>query len=322
VADRGEGSPTVNDLLDRRFGWPARIGLGVFGALLAWQFVSMVSGTATTETSPQGRSSYSRDAQGLAAAASLLAQYGIEVERVRGVLDSPPDTNATVFLIDPVELDPAEADHLLTFVLDGGRLVVGGPYPFYLDRYSSRPPDWRPAGRDTWDAADFDPDLGTIATANEGEFGDPGAGTIVVGSRTSSLITREQRGAGEVTFIADPTFMTNDLIGSADNAALVVELAGERARVLFIEGVHGVEAQRGWAAIPSRWRTALIGLLIAGAILMWARGTRFGPPEFEVRALDPSRSEYVHALADTLVRTGAAPPPNANTASATSQEQP
>jgi hypothetical protein len=62
--------------------------------------------------------------------------------------------------------------------------------------------------------------------------------------------------------------------------------------------------------------------LIAGAILMWARGTRFGPPEFEVRALDPSRSEYVHALADTLVRTGAAPPPNANTASATSQEQP
>lgn len=312
----------MTDMLERRFGWPARVGFGVVGALLAWQFVTMVSGTATTDARPEGRSSYSRDAQGLAAAASLLAQYDLDVERVRGALDSSPDPNATVFLIDPIELDGAEANLLLAFVFDGGRLVVGGPYPFWLDRYSSRPPTWQPAGRDRWDGAQFDPDLGTIETAREGEFDDPGGGSVVVGTEDSSLITRELRGAGEILFVADPTFMTNELIGTADNAALTVELVGERPRVLFIEGVHGVDAETGWAALPSRWRAALLGLLIAGVILMWARGTRFGPPEFEARTLDPPRSEYVHALADTLVRTGERPPPNATTAATTSQEQP
>ncbi len=315
----------MSDLTERRFGWPARIGLGVVGALLCWQFVTMVSGTSTSDARPEGRSSYSRDPQGLAAAASLLAQYGIGVERLRGAVDARPDSNATVFLIDPSQLDAAEVEYLAMFVTSGGRLVVGGPYPFYLDRFSDRPPRWQPAGRDTWDASGFATDLGSVETANEGEFDDSGVGSVLVGSSTSSLITREARGAGEVIFVADPTFMTNELIGSADNAAVTVELVGGRSRALFLEGVHGVEAERGWAALPSRWRASLLGLLVAGLIYMWARGTRFGPPEFEVRVLDPPRAEYVHSIADTLVRTGSAPPRSEDVAigePTVSQEQP
>ncbi len=70
---------------------------------------------------------------------------------------------------------------------------------------------------------------------------------------------------------------------------------------MFPEGVHGYGPSRGLGAIPTDWKVALVGLAIAGLVLMWARGRRLGPPEDASRPLPPPRAAYVDAVGSTLV---------------------
>jgi hypothetical protein len=72
---------------------------------------------------------------------------------------------------------------------------------------------------------------------------------------------------------------------------------------VFAEGVHGYGEATGLAAIPTRWRYALV--LLAGALVVyaWARGRRLGPPDRPQRALGPARADYVDALSSTLARS-------------------
>lgn len=314
-------APTTRPASGRRR-WGGRVGIGAFAALLVWQFVTTIGNTAATdERALRGRSSFVKDRSGLAALAELLVHYSVRVERSRGELTTPPDSTATVLLIDPIELSVTDADQLGVFVSSGGRLVTGGSFPEYLRLLSETPPSWRHATTDRWDGTTLDPDTRDIRTGNEGEWGRFGGGTPLVGGPERALVTREAIGAGEIVFIADTTVLTNELLAIADNAAFAVALVGERDHVIFLEGVHGVEARSGWAALPNRWRAVLGGLALAGLLFMWSRGTRFGPPEAERRTLDPPRVEYVQALAATLARTGTDPPQSRLPPSQYSEEQ-
>ncbi|MGI9608765.1 MAG: hypothetical protein ACR2NL_00570, partial [Acidimicrobiia bacterium] len=81
-------------------------------------------------------------------------------------------------------------------------------------------------------------------------------------------------------------------------------MAGDAGRqVLFLEYLHGYTRSTGVAALPSRWRWALGGLLLAGFVWLIARGRRLGPPEDAERRLAPPRVLYVDALAAGLSRT-------------------
>lgn len=283
-------------------GWVARLALGGFVLLLVLQFITSIGNTAVSD-SPGGRSSFSRDATGLAALAQLYDSYGIDVDQARGALSAAPDPAVAVLLIDPPELPAAEATVLTEFIAGGGRLVTGAPRPAYLALLSRNPPEWAPATRDRWDARALDPALGDVFTANEGEWQNTGGGRPAVGSPTQALLTIEPFGRGEIWFLADTTLLTNELLTEADNAAFALALAGDRDSIVFIEGVHGAQVATGLGAIPDRWKAALAGIVIAGLVYMWARGTRFGPPEPAHRDLDPPRVAYVLALAATLART-------------------
>jgi hypothetical protein len=74
--------------------------------------------------------------------------------------------------------------------------------------------------------------------------------------------------------------------------------------VIFAESVHGYGRATGLSALPTGWRVALAGLLVATLALMLARGRRLGPPERADREFPPSRREHVDAVAATLRRTG------------------
>jgi hypothetical protein len=111
-------------------------------------------------------------------------------------------------------------------------------------------------------------------------------------------------GSGTVELLADSSPLQNRLLGSADNAAFGLALAGPPNRpVEFLESYHGYGTGSGLSALPLAWKLLLGGLGLAALVYMVARGQRFGPPEEEGRSLAPPRREYVDSLAAVVARS-------------------
>ena len=105
-------------------------------------------------------------------------------------------------------------------------------------------------------------------------------------------------------FLADASPLENEYLGSADNAAFALALAGADGRpVVFAEGVHGFGTRRGLGAIPGPWKVALLLLALAALAFVWSRARRFGPPDRPARRLPPARAEYVRGAVVALERT-------------------
>jgi hypothetical protein len=284
--------------------------------LLLWLAIAVVGytvihgflggATAPGNGSQRRSSSFDIGDDGTRAYADLLVHYGYTVLRQEGSLAHaglPP--RGTVILFDAPALATDEANRLLAFVSDGGRLVVGGADPPFLGRLLRNPPAWGSVRRARWsvdDPREFGR-VSEVATASEGAWTYPGSTTVRVGDQGESLLTEMHLGFGSMVFVADTTPFNNFLIGSADNAAFAVAVAGSQSEpIVFAEGVHGYEGATGWAALPSRWRLALVVLLAVAALFAWSRGVRLGPPESEERELAPARAEYVDAIGATLHR--------------------
>jgi hypothetical protein len=280
----------------------------VVGGLVVLNLVASLLDRAVGGNQPSGTpgSSYATAPQGLAAFRTLLTRFGHKVTVQRGtVANQHLDPATTVFVIDPTELTPDDTAALLEFVADGGRLVIGGPTPFYLHNLRDDPPRWQSDGDGSW--TEVDPSfvgVREIEAAGEGSWASSGTSTVLVGSADRSLLTHERVGAGEIAFLADPSPLENGYLAAADNAAFALELAGSGGRsVVFAEGVHGFGSRRGLAAVPGAWKLALLLLAVAALAFVWSRARRFGPPDRTAREMPPARAEYVDALSVSLERT-------------------
>ena len=196
----------------------------------------------------------------------------------------------------------------MQFVTAGGRLIIGGPAPFYLRSIRDSPPSWSPVGATRYDNIDTSlGDIRRVDTAGRGSWessspASPRRDLVLRGEQV--LISEEPVGAGTVVYVADTSPFENGWIAKAGDAATTVALAGEDGRpVVFAEGVHGYGRERGLRAIPSRWKIALLLLAVASLAYIWSRARRLGPPDARSRELPPARAEYVDALATTLERT-------------------
>jgi hypothetical protein len=278
------------------------------GALLLNLFARFVSASTGGDHTPSGRtsSSYGTQSDGLAAYADLLRAEGHPVARTRRPLESSTlDPATTVVVLDPDTVAANDAGVLLTFVVNGGRLVVGGAFPDYFGALRDDPPQWVSGAPTTWTGVSpaLAP-IGKVVSAGDGRFDTAGASTpLVSDAGGEALVTEADVGRGTIAFVADASPLQNRLLGTADNAALGLALAGPASRpVVFPESVHGYGPARGLGAIPTDWKIALGGLAIAGLVLMWARGRRLGPPEDASRPLPPPRAAYVDAVGSTLRR--------------------
>jgi hypothetical protein len=269
-------------------------------------------------------SSYASAPDGIGAYAELLARSGHPVTRLRTALaDAQLDPGRTLVLLDPDVLAQRDVTAVRAFVSAGGRLVAGGQAPgAWLAGLLADPPSWSPdsstvasplvpvpelagvtlvrsAGHGAWREAHATlPVLAdaTRATRATGATGATGA--------TRGLLTVAGLGRGRVALLADSSPLQNQYLASADNAALALALAGPPGRpVAFSESVHGYGTRRGLAALPTRWKWALAGLLLAAVALIAARIRRLGPPEPPARAELPPRRAHVEALALALGRT-------------------
>jgi hypothetical protein len=253
-------------------------------------------------------STYATGPSGAAAYAALLARDGHPIERLR----EPPAAArlapaSTVILLDPqTALAPADADALRRFASAGGRLLLGGATGSWLARIVTDPPAWSPAGAGVAGTLAPLSELAGVTRVGAAASGSwqGGSALPLLGAGERALLSLAAVGAGQVWLLADAAPLQNRELGSADDAALGLALAGPRGRpVVFLESYHGYGSASGYAAIPARWWLAFALLFIAALTLMLASGRRLGPPQASERQLPPARWEYVESLAGILERS-------------------
>jgi hypothetical protein len=267
---------------------PWRIVLGIVAVVVAVNLVLRFVGTLTGGTPGGPRSSsYATSHHGVAAYAELLGRAGHPVEQVRALpRQSPPSAGSTVFLLDPAAVKSADLEALRAFVRGGGRLVAAGLSPEAMRELVFRVPHRVPGSqRVRMDGLELETD-GESAWRDEG------------------ILAERPLGRGTVEFLADSSPLQNRLLGSADNAAFGLALAGPANRpVEFLESYHGYGTGSGLSSLPLAWKLLLGGLGLAALVYAIARGRRFGPPEEEGRSLAPPRRQYVDSLAAVVARS-------------------
>lgn len=267
---------------------PWRIALTVVAVLVVVNVALRFLGTLTGGTPGGPRSSsYATSAHGDAAYAELLGKAGHSVDQMRDLPHtSPPGPGATVFLLDPPAVRTADLDALRTFVRGGGRLVAAGLSYQAMRELAAPVPDFAPGSRRTR--------VNGLEIRTDGE----------ISWHPDGFLATRRVGRGEVQLLADSSPLQNRLLGSADNAAFGLALAGPPSRrIEFLESYHGYGTGSGLSALPLAWKLLLGGLGLAALVYMVARGRRFGPPEEEGRSLAPPRREYVDSLAAVVARS-------------------
>lgn len=277
------------------------------GAVLG--FVVLILVISRVAPAPRGpaSSSYSTSSRGLAAYASLLAGDGHTVRRLRrAVATAPPPVGDTLVVLDPDAMEPAEARAIGDWVRRGGHLVAGGARSAWLSEVVGRAPRYAAGG--PGDRTTLVPVAETAGVASVRSDGagwqDAGATLPAIGPARGPLLVVARSGRGSAALLADPAPLQNRLLGTADDAALGLALAGPPGRdVAFLETVHGYGSARGLAALPTRVKWTLAGLALAALVALWGLGRRLGPPEDAERELPPPRAEFVDALTAALERT-------------------
>jgi hypothetical protein len=131
------------------------------------------------------------------------------------------------------------------------------------------------------------------------------AARFTAGSPQGAFLLRFDEGAGHVTILSDPSFLTNERIGRMDHARVawaLVQRTSDPPRGVWIVGREDLPTLTGLLARHA-WAASLSGLLLLGAWL-WSAGARFGPvlpdPPRDRRSL----LEHIQAAGDFLLRTG------------------
>jgi hypothetical protein len=283
-----------------------RFGLGVLAGLVAFGVVLALVNRASPSPKGPRSSSYATSPQGAAAYAAVLERSGHSVRRLRtAVADAPPPAGATLMVLEPDVIEPAEARAIRRWVRAGGRLVVADSGAGWLDGVLDDPPEWDPlaSGRHTV-LAPVPETAGVREVESDlGGWHKLGGALPLIGPADAPLAVSIRSGRGQVVLLGDATPLQNRGLAGADNAALGVALAGAPGRpVAFLETVHGYGVSRGFGGLPTRVKWVLIGLALAGLLALWSAGRRLGPPEDTDTPLPPPRVEYVDALAAALAR--------------------
>jgi len=245
-----------------------------------------------TSTAPNGTSAWSR----------LLEVNGVPVDH-RSELATPLDSDTTIVVLD-VPVESVDAVSLRTFVAAGGRLVTGGSTAdSWFGAILDDPPSWSPRGArsvvPTGRAAETD-GVTSVATSGHGSWGSLGSSRALLGDDGTIVAALASVGAGTVVALADTSIVQNQLLATDDNAAFALDIT--RGPVMFVD-LRQTSRATGLAALPDRWKLALIGLVVAFGVGAVALGRRTGPPDPPGVPVQPARRTYVDAIGLALERT-------------------
>jgi hypothetical protein len=284
------------------------LGAVLLGALYVVAATWVESHFAETVSST---SSLSSSGEGLKVWYDYLGRFGVAPRQLTEFGSLP--ASATVVLAGPFETAPTAADagRLASWVRDGGRAVVVG-----LDEGGILGTIGSLDGDVSADAGSvvgpaypsaYAPGISRIAAGSGRLTVDGPAWVALYGDSIGATLVTRRYGRGEVVWLADVTPVSNDGISRADDARFAVRLALEGGRpVYFDEYHHGLTSEVGaWTRLGLGGQAALVLILAAVAVLLFARGRRIGPA-IERPGVPAARGgAYIAQLAELFRTAGA-----------------
>ena len=253
----------------------------------------------------------SSDRDGTKALTLVLERLGAQI----AILDAPPADDFDVLLVLVDNLDVNTAEQLRDHARDGGVVVVTDPD-------GPVTPDARIGGAASSGLLDAvlqrRCEIPALADAAEVRVGL--SSVLVVPDGATGCYVRDDfawlviqpLGAGTLVTTGGPGFVTNALLGEADNAvlagALLAPRPGTRVGILapdFAAARPGDGEQRLSDLIPLPLRVAALQLVIAFVVVVLWRSRRLGKPVREHQEVRLRGSELVVAVGTLLHRTSA-----------------
>lgn len=230
---------------------------------------------------------------------AFLREQGIEVEE--SVVPGDPGSTALLLRDDR---DPAQADALLRWVRDGGRLIVMDPASPTLAATGATPSGVvGPLGTTTLEPGCVSPETDGVSDIEAAGYDwtlsatDP-ASTGCFPKGRGSYLLRVPRGEGLLLGIGGSSAIENDLMLQPGNTRFALRLVGDTDRLTLLPPVPpGAKRSGFWDSLPSPIRALLFELLIAFVVFAVVRGRRFGRIPGEAPRIPISASELIRARA-------------------------
>lgn len=255
---------------------------------LAWMLFGSMRRVETTISIPPSAQARSNDTL---AAKRFLDEMGMPAECVRNLHEMPPTEHVLIHAVERRITTAERTDKLMEWVRDGGFLIIAA----YLY-----------GGTATGDSAN-DPLLDELGinvfpvevdgapwtSTQQFDGGDllevefvTSHGISLVGEEDDNFVISREIGQGNVLFIQDLNFLTNDHLGEYDHARFLwhlVHFHGKRAGVTF---VYSESYDTIWSLLLRYGSATLVAVLAWIAVWALRRSTRFGPmspPRLPVR---------------------------------------
>ena len=274
---------------------------GVFALVLLIDFVGTVTNPPRSSTT-QSNSAQSTSTTGLRAYAQLLSGYHYRVHRTTSIGSLNDASPGTIFVLDPDSLTRSEASQLEDHARFGWRVIVGGQLDYQLFQnvdlqvgYSATV-TWNVNNQQRWNAK-------TIDSHSPQAFTTHANAEVEIGDQDAALLTSVSFGSGTMYFLATTDPLRNNNITTSDNAGFAVALAGATTNDIYFVETPPSSGGSGFAALPKRWRTAIVIGCIAAIFWAWSRAKRFGKVDAQERTLAPTRALYLDAMAEHLAQS-------------------
>lgn len=242
---------------------------------------------------------------GTSALVSLLRGLGADVGLSAGL----PGPSEDVALVLRDRLDDAQAAQLLGWVRSGGTLVVTDPLSTLAPRMADQGliPETGAISRGTCSIEALSA-VGDIDGGAAVRFRAGGSDEICFGDRRDgAFVVTHGVGAGQVVAVGGAAFVTNELLGTHDNAVLAATLLAptDRTTVRFVDApVPGSGGDKTLGdLVPGGVKRALLQLAVAFVLYALWRAIRLGQPVAEDQPVELAGSELVGAVGRLLSRT-------------------
>ena len=264
--------------------------LGLFAVVVVGAYVGAARRTAGPPLDPS-----STAPDGAKAVVELVDRLGGSI----GVIDGVPGADVDVALLLEDRYDRDEAQRLLSWVREGGTLVVADPVSLLS------PPVDAAVLDDVEGSCPVEPltQVRALDVGVSSSYVVPSGATGCFDGRASgSFVVVRPEGAGSVVSVGGPDVFTNELLDEADNAVLAAALLVDGGRrAAFLRPALPGGGDRGLVdLIGTPVRAALAQLLVAFGIVVAWRARRLGRPIDEPQPVRIEGSELTRAVGRLL----------------------
>ena len=285
--------------------------------LLGAGAVLVVVVVATLILAPQANrveepTTYSAGSTGAKAAWLLLKESGYRVERWEQPLRHLPRSKATIVIAEPAAAPPAaDVERLRSFILDGGRVLISGPFAeAFVPDAATVPRPWATGWQRVaaLSPAAITRDAPEITLVPQAYWKPGSSAQALYADGERAVVVRYGYGQGEVIWWASATPLTNAGLKEPGNLEFFLACLGPArdGPIVFDEFEHGhwggrAETRVGW---PFGWLAVQVALIALAVVLTFSR--RSGPVLAPAADTRLSPLEFVQTLGGLYQRAGAA----------------